>query len=989
MRGYLKSHHLLLLCAIFVVISLCGTVSAADNTKCVSISSNGTQSNSYSYDPSISADGRYVVFSSNADNLVENDTNYYQDIFVHDLVSNITERVSISSDSEEANGDCYNPSISGDGRYITFNSYANNLVLNDKNNLCDIFVYDRILKNTTRISISTTGEEADGDSFEASISSDGCYVVFTSYATNLVPNDSNNFGDIFMYNMNTSTIKRVSVNSKGGETNSDSFQPAISADGRFITFTSYADNLVNDNNVSSDVFVYDQTLNTIIRVSVSNNGEEGNFNSEQPSISGDGNYIVFTSYADNLSPDDENYKSDIFVYNQVSKKIERVSFLKGREITKNSHSPAISANGRYIIFAVGETYSSIAMVSVNNFNVNEYGHGLIFVHDILLGSTDVVSVSNNGEIANRDCNEPVINADGSYVAFSSYADNLVPNDGNYSEDVFVRIINSSHTPFHGSILPNFVKSGDIIVIKAYSDDAIDVAALIFNETLNLTKQADGTWLLNYNVPNTSNGIYVVLLAATYISGNSENLLLNFTVDNTLPTISGIITPNVAKSGDLIIVIALSDPDTTNIWVSICGEILKMDNNGDDTWILYYYVPIKPDGNYPVLMSVKDKVGNQNTYLLNLTIDNTSPSISASLSPETIKSFEKLTITAYSDSDTASIKALIFNHTYDLVKQNDNVWTLNYTVPNMPDDVYDIFLTATDNVGNKGPEHKLNFGINNPIDNVTPTISAIVTPKDYKKIHGIFPRDPIVTIKAFSDPDTANITALILNQNFNMTRQLDGSWILYYSVFGLSEDTYSILLTAKDISGNIGTLSTNFTISNLNPVINATINPGKVKSGNGVTIIVSSDLNAEKVNMFDFDNKLVYFIKQSNGSWKYNFIVPNLKDNTYCLGINFNYGYGIYYDNYHYIISGQHPVYLTVDNTPPVVSGSVSPGLVKSGDVLRITVYSNIWRLDDTASLTATIFGQTFNMPKSNYLHGSRGEINYVVHTYLMECIQSS
>jgi len=137
-------------------------------------------------EPSVSADGRYVAFSSYANNLVTNDTNYQSDIFVRDSVSNVTERVSISSNGNEANSDCYNPSISGDGRYITFNSYANNLVLNDNNYYSDVFLHDRYLHTTIRIINSDTEEEVNGDSLAASISSDGRYVVFMSYATNLV-----------------------------------------------------------------------------------------------------------------------------------------------------------------------------------------------------------------------------------------------------------------------------------------------------------------------------------------------------------------------------------------------------------------------------------------------------------------------------------------------------------------------------------------------------------------------------------------------------------------------------------------------------------------------------------------------------------------------------------------------------------------------------------------------------------------------------------
>ena len=517
----MKFHPLLLLCALLVVFSFCGTVSATDHTEYVSISSNGTLSNGYSGEPSVSADGRYVAFSSYANNLVTNDTNYQSDIFVRDSVSNVTERVSISSNGNEANSDCYNPSISGDGRYITFNSYANNLVLNDNNYYSDVFLHDRYLHTTIRISNSDTEEEVNGDSLAASISSDGRYVVFMSYATNLVLNDTNNFNDIFIYNISSGTTERVSVTSTGGETNSNSFDPGISSDGRFVVFTTDANNLIaNDTNEWLDIFIKDLKLNSITRISVSNSGEEGNGDSTQPSISGDGTCIAFTSYADNLSPDDGNYKSDIFVYNQLTKKIDRIN-INGEEINKDSHDPAISENGRYIVFIIGKSQPIVAKISneLNNvsFTDDKYVNGL-FCYDTLFGTTKLISISDEGEIANDYCDEPAINSDGSYVVYSSGADNLVGNDDNLSTDIFVYIKKSSPASFSGTITPEIVKSGNIITIKAYSDDATHVTAFLFNETLNLTKQDDGKWLLYYNIPNTSSGIYDVLLTATYVSG---------------------------------------------------------------------------------------------------------------------------------------------------------------------------------------------------------------------------------------------------------------------------------------------------------------------------------------------------------------------------------------------------------------------------------------------------------------------------------------
>lgn len=770
-----------------MIFTLCGTVSAVDSTNYVSISSNGTQSDGYSGEPSISADGRYVAF----------------------------------------------------------NSYADNLVLDDNNGFIDIFVYDRLLGSTIRISTSSTNEEANGNSFEASISSDGCYVAFTSYATNLTL-DTNNFADIFIHNMVSGTTERISVSNTGEETNSNSFQPSVSGDGRFIAFGSNADNLVaNDTNGCSDIFVNDRVLSTITRVSISNDGEEGNFTSLQPSISGDGNCIAFTSYADNLSPGDGNFSSDIFVYKQTTFSIERISILStGEEINKNSYDPSISANGQYVVFMVGDVQQCGALINSasNNFSFDDLD-GIILIHDILLGINNLVSISNEGEIANDYCDEPAINADGSYVAFSSNANNLVINDNNGCTDVFVHIKETNQTSFFGSITPKIVKSGNTLTIKAYSNNTTKITALILNEILNLTEQADGTWLLNYVVPNISSGTYDVLLTATYFSGNSENLLLDFIVDNTLPTVSGYLTPEKTKSGDLIIINASSGPDTISIWVSICGEDIKMDINGDNAWILYYYIPNKPDGDYPILLTATDKAGNQATLLLNLTLDNTPPLVTASIFPYTVGSSDELTITALSDPDTASITALILNRNYDLVKQVDGSWVLNYTVPNVLDGVYDILLTATDSVGNQGTVYPLSFKVYNMVDNVSPTVSAVVTPNLYQLINGIFPKDTTIAIKALSDSDTVSISALILNREFDMIQQPDGTWILNYSVFGLTEDEYSVVLTAKDLSGNTGTTSTNFTIVNIRPAISTDISPDKVKSGDKVTIIVSSNPGA--------------------------------------------------------------------------------------------------------------------------------------------------
>jgi Tol biopolymer transport system component len=216
-------------------------------TKRVSVSSTGTQANDGSFFPSISSDGRYVAFRSLADNLVDTKGSY--DIFVHDLQTAQTSRVSISSTGVPVNGSSNIPSISSDGRYIAFQSWATNLVVGDTNDSEDIFVHDRQTGQTTRASVSSTGEQGNMDSIYASISANGRYVAFNSYANNIVDGDTNLTPDFFVHDRQTGQTTRVSVPSTGaqgqGGLKSARGIPSISSDGRYVAFESYANNLVD------------------------------------------------------------------------------------------------------------------------------------------------------------------------------------------------------------------------------------------------------------------------------------------------------------------------------------------------------------------------------------------------------------------------------------------------------------------------------------------------------------------------------------------------------------------------------------------------------------------------------------------------------------------------------------------------------------------------------------------------------------------------
>src|SRR5439155_1129649 len=234
-------------------------------------------------------------------NLVTGDTNAVSDAFVYDRVTGTTERVSVSSAGAEANGTSFAPAISADGRFVAFPSEATNLVPGDTNGATDVLVRDRRTGTTERVSVSSAGAEANGTSFTPAISADGRLVAFASEADDLVIGDTNQAFDVFVHDGMTGTTERVSVDSTGAQANAASiehFCPALSADGRFVAFESDATNLVPvDTNAATDVFVRDRLTATTDRVSVDSTGAQANDRSDFPAISADGSVVAFVSTA--------------------------------------------------------------------------------------------------------------------------------------------------------------------------------------------------------------------------------------------------------------------------------------------------------------------------------------------------------------------------------------------------------------------------------------------------------------------------------------------------------------------------------------------------------------------------------------------------------------------------------------------------------------------------------------------------------------------
>ena len=407
-------------------------VSRAGTTERVSVASDGAQGNDNSEDPSISADGRFVAFYSLASSLVAGDTNGKRDIFVHDRQTGQTERVSVASDGTQANDWSRYVSISADGRFVSFQSAASNLVAGDTNGKADAFVHDRQTGQTTRVSVTSDGAQGDDSSDVTYISGNGRFVAFSSKASNLVAGDTNGEPDIFVHDRQTGQTERVSVASDGTQANDISYDLWLSGDGRFVAFESVASNLVaGDTNETGDIFVHDRQTGQTTRVSVASDGTEANGYSYYPTISADGRFAAFGSSASNLVAGDTNAAEDVFIHDRQTGQTTRISVASDRaQGNGDSWKPSPSADSRFVAF---DSAASNLVAGDTN------GKWDIFLHDRQTGQTTRLSVAPDGAQGNGDSRYPCIGAEGLLVAFYSGAGNLVAGDTNGSNDVFLHV----------------------------------------------------------------------------------------------------------------------------------------------------------------------------------------------------------------------------------------------------------------------------------------------------------------------------------------------------------------------------------------------------------------------------------------------------------------------------------------------------------------------------------------------------------------------
>lgn len=397
----------------------------------VSVSSSGGQANDHSTTPDISGDGRYIVFRSEATNLVPGQVPFFvRSLFVHDRLTCKTTLISVYANGTQSDGNAQNPSISNDGRYIAFDS-SGDFTSQTTTFYDDVFVIDRLTRQSKLASVSSSGTIANGSSTMPQISGDGRYVVYHSGASNLVSGDNNQRFDIFVHDLQTGETTRVSTNTAGVQGNGDSYNPVISNDGNRIAFHSSASNLqVGDTNNNNDVFVRDRQAGQTVQASAASNGDLANTWSAYPAISDNGRFVAFRSYASNLVPDDTNNTYDVFVRDLETNQTQRVTVAYDgtQEAINSGIDPnALSGDGRFIVF---EAYSRLTADDTNNFSD-------IFVRDLKTGQIALVSKAYNGASANNHSFRAAISADGQYITFLSKAWNLVPGDTNQYDDIFV------------------------------------------------------------------------------------------------------------------------------------------------------------------------------------------------------------------------------------------------------------------------------------------------------------------------------------------------------------------------------------------------------------------------------------------------------------------------------------------------------------------------------------------------------------------------
>ncbi len=417
-----------LLCASVASVS----PSAAQVNHIASVSTGGEFGDAESRESRVSADGRFVVFQSWASNLVAGDTNGLSDVFRRDLQLGTTWLVSQSmSGGGAAAGESLAPDISGTGRYVVWASGAADIVPGDTNNRRDVFLRDMQTGLVERLSVTSAGAQVSGVSSAPRISPDGRWVVFWSQS-GLLPSDQNGFHDVYRLDRTTGELALVSITAGGLQGNFWSFDGDVSDDGRYVTFLSEADNLAaGDVNFGADVFLKDMRTGELQRLSETANGTSGDGISDDPCVSGDGSTVTYTSFASDLIPGDTNGAPDAFAYDVASAMTERLNVRPdGTQSALGANlSTSLSFDGRFVCF------SSPAGDLVPGDTNGKFD---IFLRDRSLQTTERINLSPAGAGLNDDSWWPHMTPDARIVTFTSDASDVLFGDTLGARQIYAR-----------------------------------------------------------------------------------------------------------------------------------------------------------------------------------------------------------------------------------------------------------------------------------------------------------------------------------------------------------------------------------------------------------------------------------------------------------------------------------------------------------------------------------------------------------------------
>lgn len=437
---------------------------SVQNLEVVSLGSGSVPGDKSSFFIYTSEDARYVAFES----FVQNWTgeapvgDNWTDIFYRDRLTDVTKKVTYSYQGGEADESSYDPVLTADGRYVAFISYATNLVPNDTNSSewsrdgLDVFIYDSQTETNERVSLKANGQQIKGNSV-GTISPDGKYVLFLTNGQ-IFPHEpmGPDQSALFLRDWHTGEIERVSRAVDGGLPNATPGGGSISFDNRYIVYNSEATNLVpGDTNGLMDVFVYDRLMGTTERINLTPAGGQANGRSSQAQISYDGRFVVFLSSANNLVSNDTNGEADIFVYERATKTTRRENVAEnGAQANGFSRDPSICGNGRFVSY----TTEATNLVPGDNNNQRD-----VIVRDLYKGTNAVATMNADGQFGNAKAHRSYMAPDCRSVAFSSDSSNLVANDTNNERDLFLGSI-TLPADFEDSSVQNPVISqpGEII-----------------------------------------------------------------------------------------------------------------------------------------------------------------------------------------------------------------------------------------------------------------------------------------------------------------------------------------------------------------------------------------------------------------------------------------------------------------------------------------------------------------------------------------------